>query len=74
MPERVFELRPIVSEEFPDQLHKPPLRISSAELAELRRNPLATGEAQIPPGEERRRYFLRRTSEGTYLLTIITDD
>ena len=48
----VSELKPLVSEEFPDQRHKPTLRISSEELASLRRHREveALEEFDIPSG------------------------
>ena len=47
--QRVFELRPLVSEDFDGRQCTRTLRISSEELARMRRAPLASEEFRIRP-------------------------
>jgi hypothetical protein len=67
--ERVFELKPLASEEFVGPRRKPTHRISSAELDRMRRHPLASEEANNPPNAPTL-YAIGWTFDGSWLVTI----
>lgn len=66
---RVFELRPLVSEDFGDRKHMPIPQILSEELDCMRRAPLVSEEFRILPNAPTVR-LLSETLAGSYLVSV----
>jgi hypothetical protein len=65
----VYVLRPLASEEFPDERRKPALHLSSQELEQLRQHPQAVTERFEIPSDAPKYRVLGRSSDGFLIVT-----